>query len=340
VTKLLLALKLAIAFGVLVVLAFSVNLSEFLRLILAIPRYTFFIGCAVILLQALLLALRWRDISNYFTRANTSLNSAFTSILISFFFSQGLPASVGGDVVRIWLLKERFPKVRVRDGIKAILVDRFWGFLALLFLACAGLGFLVVTQQDFSAWYVPFGIAAAGAVGVLVALVRWPRALLEAMSRAAQNMSPLLVRVVGSLIRLKDDLDHYNRRPSRFARTFVLSMAVHGLTLFLAVLFFVSVPTNLNWNSVALLPFLAAIPPALLVGYLPISIAGWGVREGAMVLSLGLVGVSIEEAVAVSLFIGLSVLLVSLLGGLLWLASAVRRSGHAAVSLKPEASSS
>lgn len=69
---------------------------------------------------------------------------------------------------------------------------------------------------------------------------------------------------------------------------------------------------------------LAVIPPALLISYVPISIAGWGVREASFVFAFSLVGVSVEAALLISLGIGIVVLLISLLGGVLWASSGMR----------------
>ncbi|PNQ96029.1 hypothetical protein C1S70_25715 [Azospirillum argentinense] len=52
---------------------------------------------------------------------------------------------------------------------------------------------------------------------------------------------------------------------------------------------------------------------------LPISLNGWGVREGAFVAGFALYGLGATDALALSLMIGLSVTLSSLPGGLLWL---------------------
>ena len=60
-------------------------------------------------------------------------------------------------------------------------------------------------------------------------------------------------------------------------------------------------------------------PPVLLVITIPVSIAGWGVREGAMVAALGLIGVPVEGAVVLSIMYGLLGLLPAIPGGLFWL---------------------
>ena len=58
---------------------------------------------------------------------------------------------------------------------------------------------------------------------------------------------------------------------------------------------------------------------------LPISIAGWGVREQAMVTAFALIGVPGEGALALSILFGLIALLFGLPGGVVWLMSADRK---------------
>jgi hypothetical protein len=55
---------------------------------------------------------------------------------------------------------------------------------------------------------------------------------------------------------------------------------------------------------------------------LPVSVAGWGVRELAMVSAFGYVGVPDADALLMSLCFGLLILTISLPGGLLWLVTA------------------
>jgi glycosyltransferase 2 family protein len=54
--------------------------------------------------------------------------------------------------------------------------------------------------------------------------------------------------------------------------------------------------------------------PALLIATMPIALAGWGVREGAMIVGYGLFGVAPGAALAVSVGFGLASLAVSLPG--------------------------
>ena len=64
---------------------------------------------------------------------------------------------------------------------------------------------------------------------------------------------------------------------------------------------------------------LLLIPLVTLVTVLPISIAGWGLRESAMVVALGMIGVSASAAFSLSLLQGLVAMASGVPGGLLWL---------------------
>ena len=67
------------------------------------------------------------------------------------------------------------------------------------------------------------------------------------------------------------------------------------------------------------------IPPVILITTIPISIAGWGVREGAMVAVLAYAGISEGDAFILSLLLGISILIASLPGGLIWIKGGYKR---------------
>ena len=61
------------------------------------------------------------------------------------------------------------------------------------------------------------------------------------------------------------------------------------------------------------------LPSILLISMVPISFAGWGVRESAMVVGLGFTGISAPEALAISFLFGLTQIVIGLPGGVMWL---------------------
>jgi hypothetical protein len=71
--------------------------------------------------------------------------------------------------------------------------------------------------------------------------------------------------------------------------------------------------------EIAPLACLALVPVVLLLSTLPISVAGWGVRETVMVSALGFAGAESSEAFALSILFGLALLALSLVGAIMWL---------------------
>jgi uncharacterized membrane protein YbhN (UPF0104 family) len=67
---------------------------------------------------------------------------------------------------------------------------------------------------------------------------------------------------------------------------------------------------------------LQLVPPVMLITMLPISIAGWGVREASMGLVFGAAGLPTSEGVNVSLLFGAVYFIVGAFGGLVWIFSA------------------
>ena len=70
--------------------------------------------------------------------------------------------------------------------------------------------------------------------------------------------------------------------------------------------------------DLSLIEALALIPPAILFSMLPISIAGWGVREGAMVTTLSIAGISETDAFTLSILFGILMAVLSMAGGFVW----------------------
>ena len=90
----------------------------------------------------------------------------------------------------------------------------------------------------------------------------------------------------------------------------MLAISVHLLS---ATMIFVSasaLQVNLSLSAAIVLT-----PPVTLVTMLPISLAGWGVRESAMVVGLAQLGVGSDAAFAVSVLFGLGQLMASLPAG-------------------------
>jgi hypothetical protein len=64
------------------------------------------------------------------------------------------------------------------------------------------------------------------------------------------------------------------------------------------------------------------IPPIMLITMMPISIAGWGVREATMMVAFGYAGLAQTDGTVVSILFGAVYFIVGAAGGLVWILSA------------------
>jgi glycosyltransferase 2 family protein len=230
------------------------------------------------------------------------------------FFSQALPSSVGGDPIRIYMAyKDGLP---LSKAINGVMLERV--------VTIIGLTILVIAVQP---WFVPklnaetqmltltvLAMLGAGTIfGVIVLLYldRLPEALskfriVRGMNALAADSRLLFLRLKGAVLAsIFGILTHVN-----------ISLCVFFLAM--------SIGVDVTW-----LDCMVLMPLVILVTTLPISIAGWGVREGAMVTAFALVGVPGEGALVLSLMLGILGIVMMIPGGGFWL---IRRKAGEAMS--------
>lgn len=228
-------------------------------------------------------------------------------VLIGVFFNQVLPTTFGGDGFRIWYLSKA--EVPTGAAFRSVVLDRILGLFGLMLLAlAAGLTLSV----NFGESAIVSGILTLSLAGIIS--VMFGPVILSALGAVPL---PFLQKIVRTLH--QEILALWKDRP-RLGLMILVSVAGHVLTCLAVWLaargFDIQFPLGLS---------IAVVPLVLLVTALPISIAGWGVREGSMVVGLGLLGVPDSDAALVSVVIGLIGVGLGALGGLTWLVSGNRR---------------
>jgi len=254
---------------------------------------------AGMVVQILLGALRWREIV---TTCGATLSSAMALryAFIGQFFSQVLPSTVGGDAARIWLLARG--SAGWSAAIYSVLIDRVVGVSALAILVVACLPWTLNLVQDPVACLALAAIG-FGALGAALAFLALGNRHLRIMERW------WLTRHLATASRLGWTL----------FRSALLSFAIHFATAGVMWGAAMAVHTPID---VVLVLFLAL--PVILIATIPISIAGWGVRESAMILAFSYAGLAESDGLIVSILYGVVSLGVGALGGLVWMASGYR----------------
>lgn len=263
----------------------------------------------VVAAQTYVLALRWREIvASCGFDLSTADATKFT--MISIFFSQVTPATVGGDAIKIWLLARGGAGWPI--ATYSVLIDRYVGVLglALMVTACLpwSLGLIVDPVGRITLLLIGFG----SVVGLFAFMI-------------LGNLQPSWTNrwwLIRHLTQLAVKLYALMFRSQTRARVFILSLTSHVMT------------ASIAWCAAraALAPFeyvqaLLLIPPIILISTIPISIAGWGIRESALVLAFGYAGLPQNDALLVSILFGLAMLAFGVLGGFVWLTSGLKLRG-------------
>jgi uncharacterized membrane protein YbhN (UPF0104 family) len=222
-------------------------------------------------------------------------------VFVGMFFNQVLPTGVGGDVVRAW----RCVSLGIGPGpaIRSVLLDRASGYFVFVVLYAATLPTLLHALLDAR--------QGAGAV-ILLALAGSGIVALLLLDKLPQRLMRL------SMLAPLAALSRQSRRLCVQPRTIVPVLGISMVVAMLNILTF-----KLLGGSVAIglafATWVAVVPPITLIQLLPVSLAGWGIREVGLVVALAAFGVPAEPALAVSLLFGLVQIVIGLPGGVIWL---------------------
>jgi hypothetical protein len=287
----------------LVALAARIDLSSLGWLALAV---------AMTFMQMLAGTLRWCQISAE-CDAPLITRQAMRFTVIGSFFNQTLPSSIGGDAMRLWLVARG--GAGWRAATYSIFVDRAVGLIALAIIIVASLpwSYNLIRDPDgrSALLLVDFAALAAGAGFLVLGRLPW---LWLRQWWGTQHFYACSVIANRAL---------FSRQ--RGPKLAAYSLLVHVLTVVIAWCVVKSIAAPVLFSQAFQL-----VPPVMLITMMPISIAGWGVREATMGLAFGYAGLVSSEGVNVSLLFGMVSFIVGAIGGLVWIFSAEKAARGAA----------
>jgi uncharacterized protein (TIRG00374 family) len=221
---------------------------------------------------------------------------------VSTFSNTFLPTSAGGDVTRALLVTRRGPELR--PVVVSVLVDRAGGLAGLLGIAWLAFAF-APSRVPHSAQVILSWTTLALGLGALLMGVAALRG-----GRLGRRILP--ARALSVVRDARDVLLTYARSPRLLISWLLLSLAYQALIAFQLVVLGRAIDVELPFATAAV-----ALALVTIVTLIPISIGGFGIREGTYVVLLGAASIAASDATLLSILSVATLLLASLPGAYL-----------------------
>jgi hypothetical protein len=293
--------KVAVSVVLLTVVARTFDTQGLLERFARVSAGEALIALAIALAILPVQTLRWKVVLRE-SGHDLPFGQALGILWIGQFFSQVLPSSVGGDALRMWYAHKS--GMQPGKAIIAVVVDRAVSLLGVLLMAACGLPWLLRLLPEGAARSTLVAFIGAGAAGfVAVAALAGNPNLLPRWRVARALLAPavLLRRILIA--------------PGRLLPALAFSMT--SSVGFCAMVYQIAraLGVALEFQDCLLL-----FPPVMFASAIPVSVGGWGLREGAMVVAFGYANVAAADAFAMSVLFGLFMLAMGLPGVAFWLA--------------------
>ncbi len=265
----------------------------------------FFAAVGLYIIASYLSTLRWKLLVPYESRTSR----LFSIYMIGSFFNTYMPGIIGGDAVKAYYLNKELHANRgasiahdhedatpsLAVAIASVFMDRYIGLSALLVLGLLafpfGIGYLEKASVQWPViWFVPAAAFVFIACSFLIFKFR------------------VGVRLK-FLFHTSQYIKFYRSKKNILCRCFIYSIMIQLLTI-LSV-YVLAKGMSLAASFLSLLVF---VPIIILVSFLPISISGIGLREGAFIFLLGSTGIPVEKSMTLSIIWFISVFVAGVWG--------------------------
>jgi uncharacterized membrane protein YbhN (UPF0104 family) len=290
--------KVAISLGLFAFLFYSTDVEALTQQLTAARPLPFALAFVGYLMSQALYAYKWQVLARPLGFAQP-WRAFVVYYFVGGYFNLFAPSTVVGDLGRGLLLAANGGNTG--PALYSVIVDRFSGLLMLVWVGATG--FLL-----FGPTILPVALCYGVTLAAIASLLAWW--VLPYVLRFPPANRPFVRRAVDKLI------TPYRENARTLGYACVLSYLFHWFQLGLQVLlaYALNLPVPLWYLTLF-------IPLVHILSALPLSFAGLGVREGAYVTFLALIGVGKDQALAFGLLWSALVLGCGLVGGLVLLFS-------------------
>jgi uncharacterized protein (TIRG00374 family) len=261
-----------------------------------IPTWAALASLSAQLVAVLCGVLRWRVLARsagalYLPRWSESVRQ----YLVGMFYNL-LPGAVGGDVLRGYETRRYFDESTAVRSVGVVFIERVCGFAGLLVLA---------SSATLARERVNGAVLVYSAIGLSAALLAV--FALAIGRRVSARLPAKLARMASSLPALEN--------PLALLTALALSVLVHALVAATGYVVLVAL------TPVGFAEGMSIFPLGTLAAFFPLTIAGAGARDTALVVLLSEIGVSRADALATSLSMLACGVVVAGIGGIVQLKS-------------------
>jgi len=226
---------------------------------------------------------------------------------IGSFFNNFLPTSIGGDLVKAYYATKK--SERKLESFSAVFFDRFFGFLSIGLLAFLGITFMNGRIKDPKLFW---GCLIFSAVVLIAFLLFFNKGVTKTLFSKILEFPAF--KKDSKPRKLYNALNAYKEHKLVVAKVILISLLAQVIAIVALYFIIRSISQEVSFLNLLL------ITPLVSVASMMPSINGLGVREGAFVIFLSEF-ISKESAAAVSILFLAMVLIMSFIGGVLYLFS-------------------
>lgn len=304
-----LAIKLSISVALFYLLITKIGTRTIISNMKMLNPLAFIAAVGLYVFTAYLSSMRWNLLIPY----SIKTKRLFSIYMIGSFFNTYMPGIIGGDAIKAYYLGKELKSLGVEElrvkgnfttpelhnsptyelsiAIASVFMDRYIGFFALLIISMIAFpfGFKYLEGTPVK-WLMPIVLVAFISGSIIVFKFR-------------------LGERVKFLFRVYEYFQMYSRKKSVLFKAFLYSVVIQISGM--VAIYILSKGISLNISFLSLLIF---VPIIILISFIPVSISGVGLREGAFVIFLGTIGVPSDLAMTLSILWFLSVVVASLWG--------------------------
>jgi uncharacterized membrane protein YbhN (UPF0104 family) len=242
--------------------------------------------------------LRWRALMRaYGAPPPASFGMMLRTYAVGDFYNVYVPGAVGGDILRGVVTRRAFPRAGTAGALAVVLIERGLGLGAVLTLTAFAAA--LSAQSKLGAAVLPYCLLGVGAVACGVLAITHGAKVARFAPRA-------LARLLASLPRLE--------AVGPFSFACLLSLGTQAVEVVCGHVLIASLSRSISFSQ-----SLLALPMATAAGFIPVSVAGIGPRDVALVALYESLGVARADAAVTAIAYSLVTLIVAGCGGVLQL---------------------